>query len=361
MRCYNEDLENHQEFCKAGKMLQPMSIEHAFPQKSIFESVFETSSERQHLASIAPKGATTSGHGAVSRHAKTCVSEVRQSKEKVRSAMRPEGLHQDMSNLRVGESNVCSKSAICDSPKRKKRPDAERRKKDKLSDRRQRVPDGSKSHRVQADATSFAATRPERTGRQDKKLRSKVPETNCKNAPDARLGSQKPLLDPRALKRAVPMSHVESAPVSPHGPEYRSSRAPFEAPSSIKKQAMKSKRRKSSMSLHAALDQAALVSDSSASDLSKSSPSPSRRRREPAVDDSTRYFWKDPGLTRPTTPKGILKKSSTGELRDCVANSMQLELTKNDATTIYSARSKNDTHSVVPRETRKKSSPRRRI
>jgi hypothetical protein len=358
MRCYNEDLENHQEFCKAGKMLQPMSSAHAFPQRSIFESLFETASDRQHSTSIAPKRVATSGDGAASRRAKIISAKVRESKEGVRNVKRPESLHKCMSNLRVEDSKVCFKSGMqeCDSPKRKKRPEAERRKADKVSDRRRRVPEGSMSYRLGVEAAGFAATKPESTGRQDKKLARKAPETNSKVAPHATFGAQTPARESGASKKVVPMKIV---PVSPREPEYRSSRAPLQAASSIEKQALKSKRRKSSKCAHSASDQATLVSDSSASDLSKSSQS--RRCREHAAVDSTRYFWKDPVLSRPTTPKGILKKSSSRDLRDCEAKPVQLELTKNHATTTNSDRRDYDTDVLESRGTRKKPRPRRRV
>jgi hypothetical protein len=283
-------------------MLQPVSIGHAFPQSS----VFETASGKPTSTSIAPTRDKTGGHDVASRRAKKVIVAKGRESEECRNERHRESLRNGMSNLRVEDSK---RSVMCDSPKRKKRPETERRKAEKVSDQRRH---GSKMHRVEADEEAMAA-RHERTRRPDKKLPRKVPATIHKIAPDALLGPQSPPHDSRPSKSAMPMKHGEPAltcRVSSRGPECGSPKAPSRAASSIEKPAKTSKRRKSSKCVHSATDQAMIVSDSSASDLSKSSPA--RRRREHAP--CTRYFWKDPGLSRPATPKGILKKSCSGEL-----------------------------------------------
>jgi hypothetical protein len=287
-------------------MLQPMSIGHAFPQPC----AFETASRNPTSTCIAPTKDKTSGHDVATRRVKKMVVAKGRESEECRNGTHRECFRNGLSNLRVEDLKRSIKSVMCDSPKRKKGPEAERRKAEKVRDQRRH---GSKMHRVEADGEGSMAARHERTRRPDKKLARKVPATNLKISPDDPLGPQSPLHDSRSSKSAMLLKHAEPAMtchLSSRGPECRSPKAPSRGASSIGKPANTSKRRKSSKCVHSATDQAAIVSDSSASDLSKSSPA--RRRREHAP--CTRYFWKDPGLSRPTTPKGILKKSCSGEL-----------------------------------------------
>lgn len=324
MRCYNEDLENHQEFCRAGKMLQPMSVERAFPRCQ--SSMFETTSKTVNSARIAATGFTTGEHKDASRRTKKSTGEKLLEFKDTSGGKSSKCFRTGMSNLRVEDGKECSNRVMCDSPKRKKRREAERVKVDKVSDQRRRVSKGGKLYRLKADGSGFAGTTSERITRQDKKLAKALSES--KVAPDAPRGSQRPPRDSQsgALKRHVPTKSVGSETtfrVASRGPECHSSMVQVRAASSIAKLPKKPKRPKSSAHVDSASKHATMLFDSPASDLSKSSPT--RRCHEPAAFETSRFFWKDPALSRPTTPKGILKKSSSRELSDSVANPIQLD------------------------------------